>query len=81
MATNINGLAPNMSQGATWLSGNAATPTQATAPIVLDTQLRGALRCVSGAAGDQLTDIPGQMLENGMLAYVVTGYTAVCTTS
>ena len=40
MATNINGLAPNMSQGATWLSGNAATPTQATAPIVLDTQLR-----------------------------------------
>ena len=43
-------------------------------PIVLDTEIRGALRFVSGAAGDTLTDITGQRLQEGMLVYLKTGY-------
>lgn len=43
-------------------------------PIVLDTEIRGALRFVSGGAGDKLTDITGQRLQEGMLVYLKTGY-------
>jgi len=43
-------------------------------PIVLDTEIRGALRFVSGGAGDTLTDITGQRLQEGMLVYLKTGY-------
>jgi len=43
-------------------------------PIVLDTEIRGALRFVSGSAGDTLTDITGQRLQEGMLVYLKTGY-------
>jgi len=43
-------------------------------PIVLDTELRGSLRFVSGQNGDQLSDITGQRLQDGMLVYVATSY-------
>ena len=43
-------------------------------PIVLDTELRGSLRFVSGAAGDQLADITGQRLQDGMLVYISNSY-------
>lgn len=46
-------------------------------PIVLDTEVRGALRFISGEVGDRLTDIPGQRLQEGMLVYVKTGYDSV----
>jgi hypothetical protein len=45
-------------------------------PIVIDTEIRGSLQSISGAAGDRLTDIKGQRLAEGMLVYVKTGYTA-----
>lgn len=45
-------------------------------PIVLDTELRGSLRTVSGSVGDRLTDITGQRLEEGMLVYLKSGYTS-----
>lgn len=43
-------------------------------PIVLDTELRGSLRFVSGESGDQLSDITGQRLQDGMLVYVANSY-------
>mgnify|MGYP003307102596 CR=1 FL=1 len=46
-------------------------------PIVLDTEIRGSLRYVSGDAGDQLTDIQGQRLQEGMLVYVKNTYGSV----
>jgi len=46
-------------------------------PIVLDTEIRGGLRYVSGDAGDQLTDIAGQRLQEGMLVYVKNTYGSV----
>ena len=46
-------------------------------PIVLDTEIRGGLRHVSGDSGDQLTDISGQRLQEGMLVYVKNTYGSV----
>ena len=46
-------------------------------PIVLDTEIRGGLRHVSGDLGDQLTDISGQRLQEGMLVYVKNTYGSV----
>ena len=46
-------------------------------PIVLDTEIRGSLRFVSGDASDQLTDITGQRLQEGMLVYVKNTYGSV----
>ena len=69
MATDYSGLTRNQWPG-TW---SAASNT---IPIVLDTEIRGGLRQVSGDVNDRLTDIPGQRLQEGMLAYVKTGYTA-----
>ena len=46
-------------------------------PIVLDTEIRGSLRYVSGDTGDQLTDITGQRLQEGMLVYVKNTYGSV----
>ena len=43
-------------------------------PIVLDTEIRGGLRFVSGEEGDRLEDISGQRLQEGMLVYLKTGY-------
>lgn len=43
-------------------------------PIVLDTEVRGGLRYISGNSGDQLTDITGQRLQEGMLVYVANSY-------
>ena len=44
-------------------------------PIVLDTEIRGGLRYVSGDVGDRLSDITGQRLQDGMVVYVENGYT------
>lgn len=44
-------------------------------PIVLDTEIRGGLRYVSGNVGDRLSDITGQRLQDGMVVYVENGYT------
>ena len=68
MSGNYDGLTRNPWPG-TWSSG-------ASHPIVLDSELRGSLRYISGASGSQLTDITGQRLEEGMLVYVKAGYTA-----
>jgi hypothetical protein len=43
-------------------------------PIVLDREIRGSLRTIAGTSGDQLTDISGQRLEDGMLVYLQSGY-------
>lgn len=67
MTTNYDGLTVNKWPG-TW------SPT-GDHPIVLDREIRGGLRFVSGDQGDRLTDIPGQRLQEGMIAYLKTGYT------
>jgi hypothetical protein len=68
MTTNYDGLTRNNWPG-TWVpSGNF--------PIALDTELRGGLQSLSGTLGDRLTDISGQRLQEGMLVYLKTGYTA-----
>ena len=69
MATDYSGLTRNQWPG-TW---SAASNT---IPIVLDTEIRGGLRQVSGNVNDRLTDIPGQRLQDGMLVYLSNGYTA-----
>jgi len=71
MASDYSGLTRNLWTG-------TFSPT-ASHPIVLDTELRGSLRTVSGSLGDRLTDITGQRLEEGMLVYLKTGYTAGAT--
>lgn len=67
MSSNYDGLTRNPWPG-TWSSSG-------THPIVLDTELRGSLQSISGAAGDRLTNITGQRLNEGMIVYVLTGYT------
>lgn len=66
MSTNYDGLTRNTWPG-TWSSSG-------THPIVLDREVRGGLRFISGSDGDQLTDIQGQRLQEGMLVYVKTSY-------
>jgi hypothetical protein len=68
MATNYDGLTRNVWPG-TWSTGTNA-------PIALDTELRGTLQSISGDSGDRLTDIPGARIQEGMLVYLKTGYTA-----
>jgi hypothetical protein len=63
---NYDGLARNAWPG-TW-------STNGTHPIILDTEQRGGLRLVSGSGTDTLVNIPSGMLQNGMLAYVASGY-------
>lgn len=65
---NYDGLARNAWPG-TW-------STNGTHPIALDVELRGGLRLVSGSGTDTLVGIPSGMLQNGMLAYVASGYHA-----
>lgn len=67
MTTNYDGLTVNQWPG-TW------SPT-GEHPIVLDREIRGGLRFVSGDSGDRLTDITGQRLQEGMLVYLKQGYT------
>lgn len=67
MATNYDGLTVNKWPG-TW------SPT-GEHPIVLDKEIRGGLRFVSGNSEDKLTDVTGQRLQEGMLAYLKQGYT------
>jgi hypothetical protein len=68
MSSDYSGLTRNLWTG-------TFSPT-ASHPIVLDTEIRGSLRTVSGSLGDRLTDITGQRLEEGMLVYLKSGYTS-----
>jgi len=65
---NYDGLARNAWPG-TW-------STNGTHPIVLDVEQRGGLRLVSGSGTDTLVGVPSGMLQDGMLAYVASGYHA-----
>lgn len=65
---NYDGLTRNAWPG-TW-------STNGVHPIALDVELRGGLRLVSGSGTDTLVNIPSGMLQNGMLAYVASGYHA-----
>lgn len=68
MPTNYDGLTRNVWPG-TWSTGTNS-------PIALDTEIRGTLQSISGAAGDKLTDIAGARIQEGMLVYLKTGYVA-----
>lgn len=63
---NYDGLTRNTWPG-TW------SPSS-THPIVLDTEVRGSLRFVSGTGSDTVTNIPGQRLQEGMLVYVANSH-------
>lgn len=65
---NYDGLTRNPWPG-TW-------STNGVHPIALDIELRGGLRLVSGSGTDTLVNIPSGMLQDGMLAYVASGYHA-----
>jgi len=65
---NYDGLARNAWPG-TW-------STNGTHPIVLDVEQRGGLRLVSGSGTDTLVNVASGMLQDGMLAYVASGYHA-----
>jgi len=65
---NYDGLTRNAWPG-TW-------STNGTHPIVLDVEMRGGLRLVTGLESDTLVNIPSGMLQDGMLAYVASGYHA-----
>ena len=69
MSTNYDGLTRNTWPG-TWSSSG-------THPIVLDREVRGSLRYISGDSGDRLTDIEGQRLQEGMLVYVKNTYGSI----
>jgi len=59
------------------LTRNAWTGTWSTTgdhPIALNNEIRGGIHVVSGSAGDQLADIPGQRLQEGMLVYLQNSY-------
>lgn len=64
---NYNGLTRNQWPG-TWSPSSNH-------PIVLDTEIRGGLRYVSGDSGDKVTDITGQRLQDGMIVYVENQHT------
>ena len=66
MNLNYNGLTINEWPG-TWVPS-------ATQPIVLGNEIRGSLHSISGEPSDQLHNISGQRLQDGMLVYVVSGY-------
>ena len=68
MSGNYDGLTRNLWPG-TW------SPSS-THPVVIDADLRGSLRYISGESGNRLTDITGQRLQEGMLVFIKTGYTA-----
>lgn len=69
MSANYNGLTRNTWSGTWSPSGNH--------PIALNNEIRGGIHFVSGALGDQLTDIVGQRLEEGMMVYVKNSYSNI----
>ena len=66
MSADFTGLTKNNWPG-TWSPSG-------TFPIALDTEIRGGLQSISGTLNDQLTNIPGQRLTEGMLVYLKNGY-------
>jgi len=69
MAVNYDGLTRNRWPG-TWSPGGDH-------PIVLNSEMRGGIHFVEGGTVEELTDIKGQRLVEGMIAYVKTSYTGV----
>ena len=69
MSINLNGLTAISTGNATW-----ASPLANEMPVAVASQIRGGLWLVSGAEGDQLTNIPGIMLQDGMLVYLQAEY-------
>lgn len=69
MAVNYDGLTRNRWPG-TWSPGGDH-------PIVLNSEMRGGIHFVEGGTVEELTDIKGQRLVEGMIAYVKTAYTGV----
>lgn len=67
MSTEYNGLTVNRWPG-TWSPSGKH-------PIVLDTEMRGGLRLVTGQSGDRLSNISGTRLQDGMLVFLTAGYT------
>jgi hypothetical protein len=67
--SNYNGLTRNTWPG-TWSPDGSF-------PIVLSDEVRGGIHFVTGEENNQLTDLPGQRLEEGMLAYVKQSYAGV----
>ena len=43
-------------------------------PIVVDKDIRGSLQYLSGETGDQILDISGRRVQEGMLVYIKNGY-------
>lgn len=66
MTTNYDGLTRNLWPG-TWSPSSSA-------PIALDTELRGTLQSISGDTNDRLVNISGQRIQEGMLVYVKNSY-------
>jgi len=66
MPINYDGLTRNQWPG-TW-SPNGSHP------VALNNEIRGGVHSITGDLGDQLTDISGSRLQEGMLVYVKTGY-------
>ena len=69
MAATYDGLTRNTWTGTWSPSGDH--------PIVLSNEIRGGVQYVSGDAGDQLTDIPGTRIQEGMMVYVKNTYGSV----
>ena len=70
MSINTNGLTALSTNNTTW-----ASPLVNEMPVAVASQIRGGLWLVPGTADNRLTDIPGIMLQDGMLVYLQTTYT------
>lgn len=69
MAFNYDGLTRNAWTGTWSPSGDH--------PITLSNENRGGIHFITGNTNDELTDIPGQRLQEGMLVYVKNSYGSV----
>jgi hypothetical protein len=70
MSINTNGLTALSTNNTTW-----ASPLVNEMPVAVASQIRGGLWLVPGTVDNRLTDIPGIMLQDGMIVYLQTGYT------
>lgn len=69
--SNYDGLSTLQLNG-TWVPANANSNN--IMPATIDRQVRGGLRMITGEDDDILTEIPGTLLQVGMLVWVVNGY-------
>lgn len=71
MAVNTNGLTAISTNNTTWTS-----PLVNEMPVAVASQIRGGLWLIEGGApADGLLEIPGIMLQDGMIVYLQEGYT------